>query len=117
MADPTRADQAEFARMVPEKMEAFGASAITFMRCSGELAQQAARFASSEMAIATIATADLARCRTPAAAVAIQSRFAAAWFARALSRSIAVGALAMRSYGAVMTPVHQAAIQNSRRLA
>jgi len=117
MADPTRADQAEFARMVPEKMEAFGTSAMTFMQCSAELAQHAVRFASSEMAIATKATAELARCRTPAAAAAAQSRFATAWFFRAFSQSIAVCALAMRSYGAVMNPVHQGAIRNSRRLA
>ena len=31
MADATWADQAKFARMVPEKMEAFGASAMTFL--------------------------------------------------------------------------------------
>jgi hypothetical protein len=116
MANPAQADHAEFTRIVPEKMEAFRASAIALMRCSGELAQQAARFASSEIAIASEAVADLARCRTPAAAIGIQSQFATAWFARTLSRSIAVGALAVRSYGAVTTPVHQVAIRNSRRL-
>jgi len=117
LADPARADRAEFARIVPEKMVAFGASGMTFMRYSGELAQQTARYVSSEMAIATKAAADLARCRTPAAAVAIQGRFATAWLLRAFSQSVAVGSLAVRSYGAVMTPVHQVAIRNSKRLA
>jgi Phasin protein len=116
MANPAQADHAEFVRIVPEKMAAFSASAITLMRCSQEIAQQAARFATSEMANATAAAADLARCRTPAAAVAVQGRFATAWLFRALSQSIAVGALAMRSYGDVMTPVHQVAVGNSRRL-
>lgn len=117
MSNPARADHAELARIVPEKMAAFSASAATLMRCSGEMAEQAARFTSSEMANATEAAADLARCRTPAAAIAVQSRFATAWLFRALSQSIAVGALAMRSYGDAMTPVHQVAIRNSRRLA
>ena len=117
MANPAQADHAEFARIVPEKMEAFHASAIALMRGSGELAQQAARFASSEMATASEAAADLARCRTPAAAIEIQCLFATAWFARVLSRAIAVGTLAMRSYGAVTAPVHRVAIRNSRRLA
>ena len=117
MANPAQAAHAEFARIVPEKIEEFRASAIALMGYSAELAQQAARFASSEIATASEAVVDLARCRTPAAAIGIQSQFATAWFARALSQSIAVGALAVRSYGAVTSPVHQVAIRNSRRLA
>jgi hypothetical protein len=117
MANPAQADHAEFMRIVPEKMAAFNAAAIALMRCSGEMAQQAARFATSEIADATAAAADLARCRTPAAAVAVQGRFATAWLFRALSQSIAVGAIAMRSYGDVMAPVHRVAVRNSRRLA
>ena len=117
MANLAQADHAEFARIVPEKIEAFRASAIALMGYSAELAQQAARYASSEIAIASEAVVDLARCRTPAAAIGIQSQFATTWFARARSRSIAVAALAVRSYGAVTTPVHQVAIRNSRRLA
>jgi hypothetical protein len=117
MANPAQADHAEFVRIVPEKMAAFSASAMTLMQCSQEIAQQAARFATSEMANATAAATDLARCRTPAAAVAVQGRFATAWLFRALSQSIAVGALAMRSYGDVMTPVYRVAVGNSRRLA
>ena len=117
IANPAQADHAEFGRIVPEKVRAFHASALALMRCSGEMAQQTTRFATSEMSNATAAAADLARCRTPAAAVAVQSRFATAWLFRALSQSIAVGALAMRSYGDVMAPVHLVAVRNSRRLA
>ena len=117
IVNPPAADHVEFGRIVPQKIAAFRASAITLMRCSQEIAQQATRFATSEMANATAAAADLARCRTPAAIVAVQSRFATGWFFRALSQSIAVGALAMRSYGDVMAPVHQVAVRNSRRLA
>ena len=117
MANPAQADHLEFVRIVPEKMAAFSASAMTLMRCSREMAELAARFAASEIANATAAGANLARCRTPAAAAAVQSRFATAWMLRALSQSIAVGALAMRSYGDVVTPVHRAAVRNSRRLA
>jgi Phasin protein len=116
MANPAQADKAEFARILPEKAEASRASAITLMQCSGDIAWQATRFASSEMAMASKAAADLARCRTPAAAIAIQSQFATAWFFRAFSQSIAVGALAMRSYSAVLSPIHRVAVRNSRRL-
>jgi hypothetical protein len=117
MANPASANQAELSRIVPEKLSAFGGSAIAAMRCSGELAAQASRFASSEIASATIAAADLTRCRTPAAAIGVQSQFVTGWFFRALSHSIAVNALVMRSYRDVMTPVHQVVIRNSRRLA
>jgi hypothetical protein len=117
MANPAQADYGEFARIVPEKMAAFSVSAVTLARCSREMAEQAARFATSEIATATAAATDLSRCRTPAAALAVQGRFAAAWLFRALSQSIAVGAIAMRSYGDVMAPVHRVAVRNSRRLA
>lgn len=117
IANPAQADHAEFGRLVPEKVAAFRASATALMRCSGEMAQQATRFATSETANAIAAAADLARCRTPAAALAVQSRFATAWLFRTFSQSIAVGALAMRSYGDVMTPVHRMAVRNSARLA
>jgi hypothetical protein len=117
MASPAGANQAEFSRILPEKLSAFRGSAIAAMRCSGELAEQASRFASSEIATATAAAADLARCRTPAAAIAVQSRFVTAWLFRALSHSLAVNALVMRSYRDVMTPVHRVVIRNSRRLA
>ena len=117
LIDPTQADHAEFARIVPEKAEAFGAAAVALVRGSGTLAQQAAQFASSEIAIATKTAGELAWCRTPAAPAAVQGRYATAWFFRALSQSIAVGALAMQTYGAVMVPVQRAAVGNSRRLA
>ena len=35
MANPAQADHAEFVRIVPEKMAAFSASAMTLMRCAG----------------------------------------------------------------------------------
>jgi hypothetical protein len=117
MPTPAQADQAEFARILPEEAEACRASATALIQCSGDIAWQATRFASSEMAMASKAAADLARCRTTAAAIAIQIQFATAWFFRAFSQSIAVGALAMRSYSAVLSPIHRVAVQNSRRLA
>lgn len=117
MANPAGANQAEFSRIVPEKLSAFRGSAIAVMRCSGEMAAQASRFASSEIASATAAAADLARCRTPAAAIGVQSRFVTAWLFRALSHSIAVSALVVRSYGDIVTPVHRVVMRNSRRLA
>jgi hypothetical protein len=116
MANPAQA-AAESERIVPEKMAAFRASAIVLMRYSGEIAEQAMRFAAYEMVNATDAASDLARCRTLAAAIAVQSRFGTAWLFRAFSHSIALGALATRSYAGVMTPVHRVAVRNSRRLA
>jgi hypothetical protein len=116
MANPAEA-AAESRRIVPEKMAAFGASATTLMRCSGEIAEKAMRFAASEIVNATAAASDLARCRNLAAAIAVQGRFGTAWLFRAFSHSIAVGAIATRSYGDVMSPVHRVVVRNSKRLA
>lgn len=116
MADPAQADHAEFARILPEKAAAFSAAATALMRGSETLVRQAAEFASSEMVAATKTGGELALCRTPTAVAAVQGRHATAWFFRALSQSIAVGALAMQTYGAVMAPVQRVAVGNARRL-
>jgi hypothetical protein len=116
MVDPLAADHAEFARIIPEKALAFSETGMIWLQRSGAVAEQMGRFAASEMAIVAKAAADIAGCRTPAGVIAAQSRFATAWFARALSRSIALGSLAMRSQGAAIAPMHKAATANARRL-
>jgi hypothetical protein len=114
--DPLNADHAEFARMVPEKTIAFSQAGMTSLRYSGEVAQRVASYAASEMAAMAAAAVAIAGCRTSAGIVAAQSRFSTAWFTRALSQSIALGSLAMRSQGAAMAPIHRTATANARRL-
>jgi hypothetical protein len=117
MLDPANADGAEFSRMMPEKIAAFSASGMALYRWASNIAYQVARTTGDEAANIARASTELALCRTPAAAVAVQTRFAIGWYERALSQLLAGSALAMRSHGAMLTPLHCAATSNDRRLA
>jgi hypothetical protein len=116
MIDPLNADHGEFAKIIPEKAKAFSQDGMGWLALSVTAAEQTASFATKEMATVAHAAVAMAGCRTPAGVIATQSRFATAWFARVLAQSIALGALALRSQGAVMAPVHRAATANARRL-
>jgi len=116
LADPMTADHVEFSRMVPEKLAALSAVAAILQRRSAAVIAEMARFAGSEAAIALRAAGELTRCRTPADIAAAQSRFVLGWFARAVSQSLALGALAMSAGGAMLVPVHRAATANAKRL-
>jgi hypothetical protein len=116
MVDPLNADHAEFARMVPEKAQAFADAGTAVLQRSSDIVQQMANFAVNEMSIAMKSTMDMVACRTPAALVAVQGKFLLGWLNRSLSQSAALGAFAVRSQAAVMAPVHKTATANARRL-
>jgi hypothetical protein len=113
--DPRKADHAEFATMIPEKAKAFSEAGMTVLQWSSEVAGRTARFAASEMASAAEAAAAMANCKTPADFIATQGRLATAWLGRAMSQSIALGSLAMRSQGGAMAPIHRTATANAQR--
>jgi hypothetical protein len=117
MLDPANADCAEFSRMMPEKIAAFSASGMALYRWASDVAYQVARTMGDEAANIARASTELALCRTPAAAVAVQTKFAIGWCERALSQLLTGSALAMRSHGTMLTPLHRAATRNDRRLA
>jgi hypothetical protein len=116
LSDPAGADHAEFGCILPEKAKAFSASAMGLVQRSVEISRQIAQFSVTESMLVGRAAAALAQCRTPAAAVAVQTRFATDWYFRSLSHAVAVGALTMRACGDIITPLHQAAMGNARRL-
>ena len=116
LLDPSTADHTEFARMVPEKMKAFSAASAALQRRSGEFVAEMARFAAAETALALSAAGEFALCRSPADLLALQNRLALAWFGRAVSQTLALGALAVSAGGAALAPVHRAATGNAKRL-
>jgi hypothetical protein len=116
IVDPGRADHAEFGRILPEKTVAFSQAGMAWMSWSGKVAEQMSSFALAEMASASAAVTAMAACKTPGALIDAQSRFVTAWFGRAVAQSMNLGALAMRSQGAVIAPIHRVATANARRL-
>ncbi len=116
LVDPMTADHGELLRMVPEKMAAYSAVSAIAQQRSSAIIGEMTRFAGSEAALALRAAGELVLCSTPAEIVAAQSHFVLGWFARTLSQSVALGALAMSAGGAMLAPVHRAATDNERRL-
>lgn len=116
MIDPLNADHVEFARIIPEKITALSDAGMSWLLWSGKAAGQLSAIAANEMAIAAETTVAIASCRTPAGALAAQINFATAWLSRALSHSIALGAMTLQSQEAAMAPVHRTVTANVRRL-
>jgi hypothetical protein len=116
LVDPGTADHAEFARMGPEKMKAFASAGSVLQRRSGAFVEEMARFAGVEAALALRAAGELALCRSPVDVLALNNRLALAWFGRAVSHAVALGALTVAAGGAALVPVHRAATGNARRL-
>ncbi len=114
---PHRADHVEFARIVPEKVEAFSAAGKAMMEKSGEANREILQHVSAEVATAARAVAAMSRCSNPAALALAQGRFASAWMGRATSRALALGLFAMTAQAAALAPIRQTVVENSERLA
>jgi O-methyltransferase involved in polyketide biosynthesis len=114
--DPLRADHMEFARIVPEKVEAFSTAGMIMLQQSHRANRQMTRLASDEVATTARATIAMAGCSSPAGLAVAQSRFALAWYDRAASTIIAMGLLALRAQDATMAPLRQTVAANAERL-
>jgi Leucine carboxyl methyltransferase len=114
--DPLGADHMEFARIVPEKVEAFSAAGMILLQQSHQANRQMTRLASDEVVTTARATIAMAGCSSPANLVAAQSRFALAWFDRATSTIIAMGLLALDVQDSAMAPIRQTVAANAERL-
>jgi O-methyltransferase involved in polyketide biosynthesis len=114
---PHRADHAEFARIIPEKVEAFSAAGKVMMQKSGEANRQILEDVSLEVMTAARAVAAMSRCANPADLAIAQGKFASAWMSRATSRFIEMGMFAMSAQAAALAPIRQTVVENSERLA
>jgi len=114
---PHRADHAEFARIIPEKVEAFSTAGQVMMEKSGEASRQILEDVSMEVMTAASAVAAMSRCANPADLAAAQGRFAYELMTRATSRFIEMGMLAMNAQAAALAPIRRTVVDNSERLA
>jgi Phasin protein len=114
--DPIHADRVEFARMVPEKVEAFSAAGMVMLNQSGEASRQMMRLASEEVMTTACATIEMTGCSSPVAWAEAQSRFARAWLSRVTSSFNTMGMLALTAQAAAMAPIRQTVVANAERL-
>jgi hypothetical protein len=115
-ADPRRADHIEFARMVPEKVEAFSAAGMVMLKQSGQVGRQIMRLASDEVMTTVHATMEMTDCTCPASFAELQGRFARAWFDRMTSSLIMMGTMALTAQAAAVTPIQETVFANVDRL-
>jgi hypothetical protein len=113
---PSTADHAEFARMVPEKLEAFTAMGTILRKQSDHVGRELTRLAADELEATARATLAFAGCMTPAALGAAQHGFVVAWFERAAANLVALGMLTLNAQEAAMAPLHAQVAENVGRL-
>jgi O-methyltransferase involved in polyketide biosynthesis len=115
-ADPLGADHVEFARMVPEKVEAFSAAGMVMLEQSGQAGRQIIRLASDEVMTTVHATMEMTACSCPASFAVLQGKFARAWFNRITSSFITMGIMVLAAQAAAMTPIQETVLANADRL-
>jgi len=114
--NPLAADHAEFARMVPEKVEAFSAAGMAMIEQSEQVRNRITGFASDEVMTAARAALEMATCLHPLAMLEAQGQFALAWFDRAMSNCMALGMMALGAQAAALDPLQAAVAANTERL-
>lgn len=114
--DPLRGDHVEFARILPEKVEAFTAAGMVMLTQAQQSGQAMTRLASEEIMATAQATLQMGTCATPVALAQAQSRYACAWFDRTASGFMAMGLLALNAQAGAMAPIHKTVVANADRL-
>ena len=115
-SDPVHANHVEFARIVPENLEAFSAVGMVMLNQSRQASRQMMSLASLEVMTSGRAAMEMANCLTPMALGEAQARFARAWFDRVASRSFALGMLALQAQATAVAPIRQIVAANVERL-
>jgi hypothetical protein len=114
--NPLDADHAEFARMVPEKLEAFSAAGMAVIAHSEGVTTQITRFASDEVMTAARATIAMAACSDPLSVLAAQGQFVQAWFERTVANFMTLGMMTLGVPAAALVPLQRAVAANTERL-
>jgi O-methyltransferase involved in polyketide biosynthesis len=115
-AAPLRADHIEFARMVPEKVEAFSTAGMVMLEQSGQVSRQIMRLASDEVMTTVHATMEMTGCSCPTSLAELQGKFARAWFNRMTSSFIMMGTMVLSAQAAAMMPIQEPVFANVDRL-
>jgi O-methyltransferase involved in polyketide biosynthesis len=114
--NPLKADHVEFARMAPEKVEAFSAASVILFEHSGKASQRMTRVVSEEIFATARASVAMASCPNPASLAQAQNTFVRSWCDRVTTNFIKMGMLALSAQEAAMAPIRQTIAANSERL-
>jgi hypothetical protein len=107
---------AEVALMIPEKTQAFTASATAAAASMGEIALRGARAAAREGERAAQAGFEMAAATNLAEFALAQTRYFTGWLTRATAETAHMAGLAARAQAEALAPVHRTATANAKRL-
>jgi O-methyltransferase involved in polyketide biosynthesis len=115
--NPLKADHAEFARMVPEKVEAFSSASAILFEQAGKACQRMTRTMSEEIFATARASVAMASCPSPTLLAQAQTTFMRLWCDRVTTNLIKMGMSALSAQEAAMTPIRRTIAANTERLA
>jgi hypothetical protein len=116
MVNPAGADHVEFARMVPEKAQAFSDAGSIMMSRSAEIGHEMARFMTEQMKFAAQAASAVLTASGPAGMIAAQADASMSLARRLTMLPQMLGLLALETQAAAMAPIHRTATDNVARL-
>jgi hypothetical protein len=102
MLNPVLADHDEFARMVPEKTQAFSDSGSVLFTGSMRIGERVSRYLADETTHAADTVMAIWTSRSPAALMAAQADGAISWFGRMTAQSEAMCLRALEVQGLLM---------------
>jgi hypothetical protein len=116
MVNPAQMDQAEMARIVPEKVIAFNFAGLAFTQHAARMATQMMMTAATEWSAMTRHTLSLASARNPVQTAIAQSSGIWSWWSRAMAQSVALTSNMMSAQQAVLRPIQSTVKSNVVRL-
>jgi hypothetical protein len=115
--EPHRANRAELARMVPEKIAAFGEAGAAIAMEIWRLQRDTLALATSQMQQTAQTALTLATAPTPMHAICAQSSYVAETLDRAAHETATIAGRALNIAAIGAAPIHRKATANARRLA
>ena len=116
LVNPAAADHAEFARMVPEKTQAFSDAGSILISRSAQIGQEMGQFIADEMTLTAQTATAVLTSLNPVSMIAVQADAGISWASRLATLARVMGLLALEAQVAAMAPIHRAATDNVERL-
>jgi hypothetical protein len=116
MVNPAAADHAEFARMVPEKTQAFSDAGSILISRSERIRQEMGQLVTNEMELAAQAATAILTAPSPASMIQVHTSASMSWARRLARLPQMMALLTLEAQTAAMAPIHRAATDNVKRL-
>jgi phasin protein len=116
LQEPLTADAAEFARMGPEKLDAFGEAGSALFAAFWAIGEEINEFLETQTRATTQLAFELGLTPTPVHAISAQARYLMETLDRAGARGASMAACAVGAGSAALRPLHRRATANARRL-